>query len=54
MKRAKKKKAKKVLVVYCHYEGKNVPLGRSRKRCPKCGAVLGKTGTSHVPFSVIG
>jgi ribosomal protein S27AE len=27
--------------VYCPYKRDWLPLGRSRKKCPRCGAVLG-------------
>ena len=30
--------------VYCHYVKKWIPLGRSRTKCPKCGAELGVSG----------
>jgi hypothetical protein len=32
--------------VFCHYLGAWIPLGRNRKTCPECGAVLGP-GTGH-------
>jgi hypothetical protein len=54
MKRKKKKakrSRKKVMAVYCHYAGESIPLGRARKRCPNCSAVLNRSG-SHVPFIV--
>lgn len=37
---------KKVRMVFCHYAGKWIPMGRARTRCPSCGAVVGGT-TSH-------
>jgi hypothetical protein len=36
--KAKKKPKKKE--IWCHYRQGWVPMGRSRKRCPVCGAVL--------------
>lgn len=38
-KKKKKKKARKA-EVYCHYKGGWIPLGRSRKKCPYCGAAI--------------
>ena len=37
---------KRVRMVYCHYEGRWIHMGRARTRCPRCGAVVGE-GTSH-------
>lgn len=31
------------LEVYCPYLRDWTPLGRSRKKCPRCGAVLGNS-----------
>lgn len=43
----KKKKAKKP-EIWCPYKNTWIPLGRSKKKCPYCGAVIGpKGGMSH-------
>lgn len=43
---AVKKKKKKVAMVWCHYKGSWIPMGRSRKKCPGCDAVL-KNNSAH-------
>lgn len=51
---AKKKKSKKAkkpkkvaLEVYCLYRRDWIPMGRSKKKCPVCGAVVGGSLPAH-------
>lgn len=38
---------KKVPLIWCHYKGAWLPMGRARKRCPSCGAVIMKGDVGH-------
>jgi len=40
-------KGKKVPYVWCHYIYKWVPMGRAKKHCPSCGAVIKKGESVH-------
>jgi ribosomal protein S27AE len=39
-KKKKPKKPKRKPEVFCHYANAWIPLGRAKKKCPHCGAVL--------------
>lgn len=37
-------KKKKISMIWCHYKGSWAPMGRARKKCPVCSAVLKPKG----------
>lgn len=43
----KRKPAKKVPHIWCHYSKVWTPMGRARKKCPICSALLNRGDCGH-------